>query len=92
MSLADYDEFGNYIGALSDSDEGSDAGGSVGGDMPPLEEPAPLEGYGDDEEMDEEGAPADSGMQLMQIDGEYRRSRGIDNATVKSTIRCELVC
>ncbi|PWN47939.1 putative ribosomal elongation factor EF-2 [Violaceomyces palustris] len=70
--MDDYDEFGNYIGALSDSDEGSqyeDEDHQDGG-MPPLEEPEPepLEGYDDDHDMQDQEQGANSGMQLMQID------------------------
>ncbi|EST05161.1 Translation elongation factor EFTu/EF1A, domain 2 [Kalmanozyma brasiliensis GHG001] len=64
--MDDYDEFGNYIGPLSDSELGSEddyAQDAQPDAPPPLEEPAPLEGYDDgvdDErlgsmELDEEG-------------------------------------
>ncbi|SPO23817.1 probable ribosomal elongation factor EF-2 [Ustilago trichophora] len=65
--MDDYDEFGNYIGPLSDSELGSEdeyAQEPEDDAPPPLEQPAPLEGYdddGDDEErlanmeLDEEG-------------------------------------
>lgn len=51
--MDDYDEFGNYIGPLSESDDGSDAG-----DLPPLhddDQPAPLEGFDDQDDDDDEG-------------------------------------
>lgn len=54
--MDDYDEFGNYIGPLSDSELGSDDDHSqgYGQDPPPsLEQPAPLEGYDDGEDDDE---------------------------------------
>ncbi|KAN0064841.1 hypothetical protein ACQY0O_001898 [Thecaphora frezii] len=57
--MDDYDEFGNYIGPLSDSDEGSQDEQHVQeqqvDEMPPLEEPEPLQGYDDDVPMDEDG-------------------------------------
>jgi 116 kDa U5 small nuclear ribonucleoprotein component len=82
--MDDYDEFGNYIGALSDSEEGSDIGqddreastSMMGTRQEEYEQPAPLEGYDDDEE-DEEDEEAnisrmrkveEAGMQLMQVD------------------------
>lgn len=83
--MDDYDEFGNYIGVLSDSDQGSDIG--VGEEEPVLEgvggqgdetAPAPLEGFDDDGDEDEDemkdGDVARmrkteaAGMQLMQVD------------------------
>lgn len=78
--MDDYDEFGNYIGALSDSDDGSD-GGELG-DMAQLEgiaddeTPPPLEGFDDedeDEAMEDAGIARlrrteEAGMQLMQVD------------------------
>ncbi|MCO5613945.1 hypothetical protein L7F22_068225 [Adiantum nelumboides] len=82
--MDDYDEFGNYIGALSDSDEGSDIGqddreastSMMGTRQEEYEQPAPLEGYDDDDEdeEDEEASIArmrkveEAGMQLMQVD------------------------
>lgn len=77
--MDDYDEFGNYIGALSDSEAGSDVGDDVGEDqMPPLEgmgddDPPPLEGY-DDEEDDEDddmddGAAARARLQRTEQAG-----------------------
>lgn len=81
--MDDYDEFGNYIGALSDSDDGSDGEGQVD-DMPPLEgmddqeAPPPLEGYDDEDDEDDEAMEEvaaarlrrteEAGMQLMQVD------------------------
>lgn len=78
--MDDYDEFGNYIGELSDSDQSSDAGAAsdAGADaVPPLEgmadddAPAPLEGYDDDDDDDDEARlqrAEQQGMQLMQVD------------------------
>lgn len=80
--MDDYDEFGNYIGALSDSDEGSDFGqdereastSAIGTRQEEYEQPAPLEGYDDESEEDEEANIArmrkveEAGMQLMQVD------------------------
>ncbi|SJX63094.1 probable ribosomal elongation factor EF-2 [Sporisorium reilianum f. sp. reilianum] len=51
--MDDYDEFGNYIGPLSDSELGSDdeyAHEPEAAAPPPLEQPAPLEGYDDGED------------------------------------------
>ncbi|UZJ52079.1 hypothetical protein CBS101457_001399 [Exobasidium rhododendri] len=58
--MDDYDEFGNYIGALSDSEDGSDRGGEMD-DMPHLDGmdddvPPPLEGYDDDDDDDDDDA------------------------------------
>ena len=64
--MDDYDEFGNYIGPLSDSELGSDDDypqEPQDDAPPPLEEPAPLEGYDEDDdeerlanmELDDEG-------------------------------------
>lgn len=81
--MDDYDEFGNYIGALSDSDEGSDfvqdereaSTSMMATQQEEYEEPEPLEGYDDDEEDEDEVAALarmrkveEAGMQLMQID------------------------
>lgn len=77
--MDDYDEFGNYIGPLSDSEAGSedDFPQSLDHDLPPpLEQPAPLEGYDDDAEddaqlsnmeLDEEGNIIPS-RQLIRVD------------------------
>ncbi len=65
-NMDDYDEFGNYIGPLSDSELGSEDDYPQQPEQdapPPLEEPAPLEGYDDDQdeqrlgnmEVDEDG-------------------------------------
>lgn len=73
--MDDYDEFGNYIGPLSDSDEGSHPELDLPepeddhDQLPPLEEPEPLEGYDDDHgvPMDEEGNFRPE-LQLIQVD------------------------
>nr|CDI53701.1 probable ribosomal elongation factor EF-2 [Melanopsichium pennsylvanicum 4] len=54
--MDDYDEFGNYIGPLSDSELESEdeiAHESEQQALPPLEQPAPLEGYDDDDDQDQ---------------------------------------
>ncbi|PWN36281.1 putative ribosomal elongation factor EF-2 [Meira miltonrushii] len=80
--MDDYDEFGNYIGVLSDSDDDSDIGqdeqeastSAMGTRQEEYEEPAPLEGYDDESDEDEEANIArmrrveQAGMQLMQVD------------------------
>lgn len=78
--MDDYDEFGNYIGALSDSDdEGSDLVGGGGraaaDDLPPLEglgaqddAPAPLEGYDDDND-DEAGEDDEERLRRAEAQG-----------------------
>jgi U5 small nuclear ribonucleoprotein component len=69
--MDDYDEFGNYIGALSDSDDGASEA------APDLDEPAPLEGFdegdesGDDRmsELDEEDEErVDPSSALIRVD------------------------
>lgn len=79
--MDDYDEFGNYIGALSDSDdedasaygggEGG-AGAGVGARFGQETSPAPLAGYDDDEEDgmegDDDGSGAGASSALMRID------------------------
>lgn len=55
--MDDYDEFGNYIGPLSDSDLGSEDDYAHEPEVnapPPLASHAPLEGYDDDDGDDEE--------------------------------------
>ncbi len=54
--MDDYDEFGNYIGPLSDSDIGSDDGDDYQQNVapPPLQPSAPLEGYDDAHDDDDE--------------------------------------
>lgn len=77
--MDDYDEFGNYIGPLSDSDAASEDEYSPPPQLdapPPLEQPAPLEGYDDDDndqehlagmELDEEGNILPQ-RQLIRVD------------------------
>ncbi|SPO24385.1 probable ribosomal elongation factor EF-2 [Ustilago trichophora] len=60
--MDDYDEFGNYIGPLSDSELGSEDEYAQE-PAPSLEQPAPLEGYDDDGEEEER-------MANMELDDE----------------------
>lgn len=57
--MDDYDEFGNYIGPLSDS------GSEVGDELPPLEDEAPAT-----EPLQGTEQEHDSGLNVMQVDDE----------------------
>jgi hypothetical protein len=63
-SLDDYDEFGNYIGQDLDSDDEDEP------TFVPQQQAAPLEGFDEDEPMQE---PEDNA--LMQIDGRFQYIR-----------------
>lgn len=66
--MDDYDEFGNYIGPLSDSDLGSDDNeypqDPRDGAPQSTSQPAPLEGYDDDAEADDDDGERLSNMRL----------------------------
>lgn len=70
MSMEDYDEFGNYIGADIDSD---DDGSEIAQAQPQVtSSAAPLDGYVEEQvdvDMDAEATGGDMHMQLATMDG-----------------------
>ena len=83
--MDDYDEFGNYIGPLSDSDLGSEDDypqQPASPSPPPLEQPAPLEGYDDDADPDHANMELDEQGNIVPHHALIRVDESISNAVV----------
>ncbi|CAO1630088.1 unnamed protein product [Sympodiomycopsis kandeliae] len=83
--MDDYDEFGNYIGALSESESGSDVGRGEDDHQQFGSRPAPLEGFDDDEDQDDErmsGVESEDEERVDPATALIRVDEGPSNAVV----------